>query len=118
MAVQGQRLTERRASFLRPARIWRGLRSMTFAICMLTAILLTVVAGSFLPQDSGIRLVYESWWFYGLNFVLMASVLSCVTRRARPVFRYAFKVPVIHRPDYYRAGDTARVLEEIGRAHV
>lgn len=84
---------------------------MTFAIIMLTAILLVVIAGSFLPQDNGITYVYESWWFYGLNFVLMASVLSCVSRRAGNVIRFAFKVPVVHRAEYYRAGDTARMLD-------
>lgn len=89
-------------------RLWRGLRSMTFAICMLTVILITVVAGSFLPQDSGVRLVYQSWWFYGLNVILMASVLSCVSRRAMPVFRFSFRPPVLHRAEFYRAGDTAR----------
>src|SRR5579871_4996022 len=91
-------------------RIWHGLRSMTFAIIMLTVILLTVIAGSFLPQDSGIQMIYQSWWFYGLNFLLMLSVVSCVSRRVRPVFRFSFRAPALHRPDFYRAGDTSREL--------
>jgi cytochrome c biogenesis protein ResB len=111
MAVQGQRLTTLRAGRFTPARIWRGLRSMTFAIFMLACILALVIAGSLLPQESGIRYIYESWWFYGLNFLLMLSVLSCVLRRARPVYRYAFRVPVIHRPEFYRAADSARVVD-------
>lgn len=111
MAVQGQRLTLSRVHRFAPARIWRGLRSMTFAIFMLACILALVIAGSLLPQDTGIRYVYESWWFYGLNFLLMLSVLSCVFRRARPVFRYAFRVPVVHRPEFYRATDSARAVD-------
>ena len=84
---------------------------MTFAIIMLSVILLVIIAGSFLPQNNGIHYVYESWWFYGLNFILMASVVSCVSRRARSVIRFAFRVPVVHRESFYRAGDTAQVLE-------
>jgi len=84
---------------------------MTFAIVMLSVILAIVVAGSFLPRDSGIRYIYESWWFYGLNFLLMASVLSCVSRRARSVVRSAFRAPIVHRPEFYRTGSTARALE-------
>ena len=84
---------------------------MTFAIIMLAVILCVVIAGSLLPQDSGIHYVYQSWWFYGPNFLLMASVLSCVSKRLRPVFRYAFAVPVIHRSEFYRVGATARELE-------
>lgn len=113
MAVQEQRLSRpapRRAAFT-AAGIWRQLQSMTFAIIMLTIILIVVIAGSFLPQSNGITYVYESWWFYGLNVVLMASVLSCVTRRAPGVIRFAFRVPVVHRAEFYRAGDTARALE-------
>lgn len=95
---------------LSPSRVWRQLQSMTFAIIMLSVILLVIVVGSFLPQDNGIRLVYHSWWFYGLNFVLMASVLSCCSRRIRTVVRFAFRVPVVHRGEFYRAGDTATEL--------
>jgi cytochrome c biogenesis protein ResB len=113
MAVHEQRLTRlrpRRDTFT-VAYLWRQLQSMTFAIIMLTAILLIVIAGSFLPQDNGITYVYESWWFYGLNFLLMASIISCVSRRAGGVIRFAFKVPVVHRAEFYRSGDTARVLD-------
>lgn len=99
------------ATALNPIAVWHVLRSMTFAIVMLLTILCIVMAGSFMPQDSGIRLVYQSWWFYGLNFVLMLSVISCVVRRAKGVYRFSFRVPVMHRPDFYRAGDTARELQ-------
>ena len=111
MAVQGQHLTAGTAGVTLPARIWRGMRSMTFAIFMLAVILAVVVAGSLLPQDSGIRYVYQSWWFYGLTFLLMLSVLSCVSRRAPGVYRFAFRVPVIHRPEFYRAGDITRTAD-------
>ncbi|MDB5074440.1 MAG: cytochrome c biosis protein resB [Chloroflexi bacterium] len=107
MAVQGQRLSVSGAALLRPARIWRGLRSMTFAIIMLLVILCVVIAGSFMPQDSGIRLVYESRWFYALNFLLMASIASCAIRRSKGVYRFSFRVPVVHRPEFYRAADTS-----------
>jgi len=100
----------RGAGFLSIGRIWHGLRSMTFAIIMLLAILCIVIAGSFLPQDSGIRLVYESWWFYSLNGLLMLSILSCVSRRFRGVVRFSFHAPVVHRPEFYRSGDTACAL--------
>ena len=111
MAVQGERLTSPRLSRWTPGRIWQGLRSMTFAIVMLSVILATIVAGSFLPGDSGIQQVYHSWWFYSLNFVLMVSVLSCASRRIRTVFRFAFRVPVVHRLEFYRASDTAGTLD-------
>lgn len=96
---------------LNPARVWRELQSMTFAIIMLTVILLVIIAGSFLPKDNGVTYVYKSWWFYGLNFILMASVVSCASRRIGSVYRFAFRVPVVHRGSFYRAGDTARSLE-------
>lgn len=111
MAVREQRLSLPRSSSFSVARLWRGLRSMTFAIFMLAVILAVVIGGSLLPQDKGIRYVYESWWFYGLNFLLMLSVLSCVLRRIRPVYRFAFRVPVAHGPGFYRASDTARALD-------
>ncbi|HVA90637.1 MAG TPA: cytochrome c biogenesis protein ResB [Chloroflexota bacterium] len=111
MAVRQQRLTTPRVQQFSLARLWRGLRSMTFAIFMLAGILAIVVAGSLLPQDTGIRYIYESWWFYGLNFLLMLSVLSCVRGRVRPVYRYAFKVPVVHRPEFYHAADTVQTME-------
>jgi cytochrome c biogenesis protein len=83
---------------------------MTFAIIMLLVILCMVIAGSFMPQDSGIRLVYESWWFYGLNVLLMISIVSCVIRRAKGVIRFSFSAPVTHREEFYRASDTSRAL--------
>src|ERR1035437_8062025 len=92
------------------ARLWRITRTMTFAILMLLVILAIVIAGSFLPQDNGIRLVYESWWFYGLNLLLMLSIVSCVARRIRPVYRFSFCVPVVRRREFYIAGDAARTL--------
>ncbi|HWE64579.1 MAG TPA: cytochrome c biogenesis protein ResB, partial [Chloroflexota bacterium] len=92
-------------------RLWRQLQSMTFAIILLTIILLIVIAGSFLPSTSGITFVYESWWFYALTFVLMTSIVSCASRRVRSVIRFAFKVPVVHRSEFYRTGDTARTLD-------
>ncbi len=108
MAAQGHNLRAFGAAALSPTALWRTLRSMTFAIVMLLVILCIVIAGSFMPQDNGIRLVYQSWWFYGLNFVLMLSIVSCVARRVPAVFRSSFRVPVMHRPDFYRVGDTAR----------
>jgi len=98
-------------SLISPARIWRQLQSMTFAIIMLSLILLVIIAGSFMPKDSGVKYVYESPWFYALNFVLIASVVSCVSRRVGSVIRFAFKVPVVHRAEFYRAGDTSRALD-------
>src|SRR5260370_38923175 len=68
MAVQGQRLTAGTAGVTLPARIWRGLRSMTFAIFMLAVLLAVVVAGSLLPRDSGIRYVCQSWLFSSPTF--------------------------------------------------
>jgi cytochrome c biogenesis protein ResB len=117
MVIQKARLTgptgRQLQSFVR--RLWRQLQSMTFAIVMLSVILVVIIAGSFLPQQNGITYVYESWWFYGLNLVLMASVLSCSSRRIASVYRFAFKVPIIHRASFYRTGDTARVLDaELG----
>ena len=110
MAARGQHVRAFGAGALSLSGLWRMLRSMTFAIFMLLVILCIVIAGSFLPQDNGIRLVYQSWWFYGLNFVLMLSVVSCVARRAGSVYRSSFRVPVMHRPEFYRTGDTAREL--------
>jgi len=113
MAVRQQRLIIPRVHRMSLALIWGTMRSMTFAICMLACILAVVIAGSLLPQDKGIRYIYESWWFYGLNFLLMLSVLSCVRGRIRPVYRYAFKVPVVHRPEFYRAAQTVQVIEAV-----
>jgi cytochrome c biogenesis protein ResB len=110
MAVREHQLARRGAGAFHPARIWRFVRSMTFAIIMLLVILCIVIAGSFMPQDSGIRLVYESWWFYGLNVLLMTSIVSCVSRRAKGVFRFSFHAPVMHRAEFYQASDTSRML--------
>ena len=98
-------------SLISPARIWRQLQSMTFAIIMLSLILLVIIAGSFMPKDSGVKYVYESPWFYALNFVLITSVISCVSRRVGSVVRFAFKVPIVHRAEFYQAGDTSRTLD-------
>ena len=83
MAAQEMPLTTpaTRRQVLDIARLWRQLQSMTFAIILLSIILIVIVAGSLLPKDAGIRYVYESWWFYALNMVLIASVISCVSRR-------------------------------------
>ena len=79
------------------------MRSMTFAIVMLSIDLAIVAAGQFMPSDSGIQQIYHTWWFFGFVALLLLSVVSCQARRVPALLRATLQPTLAHRQEFYTA---------------